>query len=158
MALTKGINSYATVEEADLYFGDRLDVAAWTDASPTQKAQSLVTATSVLDDQLWVGTTIDDTQLLAFPRAGYYFDTKLGTQITLDSNVPARVVRATYELAYHLLNNDGLLDNTGSVTALSVSSINLQTIIAPSLIPANVKRLIKPLLIGAGSSSWWRAN
>ena len=27
MALTKGTNSYATVSEADSYFGDRLDVA-----------------------------------------------------------------------------------------------------------------------------------
>ena len=158
MALTKGINSYATVEEADLYFGDRLDVAAWIDALPAQKAQALVTATSILDDQMWIGTAIDDMQPLSFPRAGYFFDTKLGTEITFDNTVPVRIIRATYELAHHLLNNDGLLDNTGSVTSLSVSSINLQTIIAPSLIPANVKRLIKPLLIGAGSTSWWRAN
>ena len=38
MALTKGANSYATVAEADVYFADRLDVAAWTAADETQKA------------------------------------------------------------------------------------------------------------------------
>ena len=48
MALVKGVNSYATVAEADAYFLNRLDVAAWNDADETQKYQSLITATSFL--------------------------------------------------------------------------------------------------------------
>ena len=42
MALVKGINSYATVLEADTYFADRIDVAAWTGGSSDQKGQALV--------------------------------------------------------------------------------------------------------------------
>lgn len=157
MALAKGSNSYATVDEADLYFADRLDVAAWTEADAIQKAQSLVTATSVLDDQVWTGSAVSITQPLAFPRVGSYLDPMLNAYIGLEGT-PPRITRATYELAHHLLNNDGLLDDTGSVTNLSVSSINLSTISAPKLIPGNVKRLIKPLLVGGGSNNWWRAN
>ena len=157
MALAKGSNSYATVDEADLYFADRLDVAAWTEADAIQKAQSLVTATSVLDDQVWTGSAVSITQPLAFPRVGGYLDPMLNAYIGLEGT-PSRITRATYELAHHLLSNDGLLDDTGSVTNLSVSSINLSTISAPNLIPGNVKRLIKPLLVGGGSNNWWRAN
>ena len=159
MALAKGINSYVTVEEADAYFADRLDVAAWVDANATQKAQALVTATSVLDEQLWTGTAISESQPLAFPRAGVYFDTKLGFAVVLDAvAVPDRIVRATFDQAYHMLNNDGLLDDTGSVTDLNISSISLSSVIAPNLISKGVKRLISPLLASAGSTMWWRAN
>lgn len=159
MALTKGTNSYATAVEADTYFGDRLDVAAWTAANSTEKDQALITATAVLDDLIWTGTAVSESQPLAFPRAGYYFDPRLGTAVTLSTTaVPDRILRATKELAHHLLNNDGLLDDTGTLTDLTVSSITLTRVKAPELIPANVKRIIQPLLLNAGSSNWWRAN
>jgi hypothetical protein len=158
MALAKGTNSYVTAVEADAYFVDRLDVAAWTSADATQKDQSLVTATGILDSLIWTGVAISESQPLAFPRSGYYFDPRLGIQVTLSNTVPDRIQKATKELAYHLLNNDGILDDNGTVTDLSVSSINLSTIRAPELVPATVKRLVKPLLANAGGSSWWRAN
>jgi hypothetical protein len=159
MALTKGTNSYATVAEADEYFADRLDVASWTAADATAKAQALVTAAGVLDDQSWTGTAIGESQPLAFPRSAYYFDPRLGTHISInESAVPSRIVTANIELACHLLLNDGLLDDSGLVKDLKVGSVALTTIIPPNLIPANVRRLIKPLLVNAGSNSWWRAN
>lgn len=158
MALVKGTNSYATVEEAESYFADRLDVAAWVEADATQRAQSLVTATGILDDQAWIGTAITETQPLAFPRSGTYYDPRIGAPISMEESTPLRIVKACFELAYHLLNNDGLMDDTGSMTNLSVSSINLSAITAPNLIPATVKRLIQPLKVNAGSNSWWRAN
>ena len=100
-----------------------------------------------------------ESQPLAFPRAGVYFDTKLGFAVVLDAvAVPDRIVRATFDQAYHMLNNDGLLDDTGSVTDLNISSISLSSVIAPNLISKGVKRLINPLLASAGSTMWWRAN
>lgn len=158
MALAKGVNSYVTVDEADAYFADRLDVAAWTEAGSTEKGQALVTATAVLDDQLWTGVAISTLQPLAWPRAGGYFDTRIGDTVTLDATVPVRILKATYELAHHLLNNDGLLDNTGEVVSLSISTIKLTKITSANLVPGNVKRLILPLLQTGGSSMWWRAN
>jgi|APGre2960657404_1045060.scaffolds.fasta_scaffold03057_4 hypothetical protein len=159
MALAKGTNSYATVSEADSYFGDRLDVAAWTSASEQDKGKALVTATLILDGLDWMGVAVSETQALAFPRNVAYFDPRIGTEITVGgTTVPARVINGTYELAYHLLNNDGLLDDTGIVTDLQIGTISLKTIIAPSKIPFNVQRLIKPLLNNVAANAWWRAN
>lgn len=158
MALEKGINAYVTVEEADVYFADRLDVAAWLDAPLPQKSQSLVTATSVLDELHWVGQAVSSTQLLAFPRVGGFYDPKAGRQLQLGNVVPPRITKATLELAYHLLNNDGILDDTGTVENLNVGSINLSKIRNPNLMPKTVKQLINPLLLSGGSTNWWRAN
>ncbi len=57
-----------------------------------------------------------------------------------------------------MLNNDGLLDDTGNVVDLQVGSVQLTTVRNPNLIPATVRRLIRPMLVNAGSNSWWRAN
>lgn len=158
MALSKGTNSYVTVAEADAYFADRVDVVAWTSASAEQKSQALVTATAFLDEMSWTGIAVSDTQTLAFPRSGTYFDPRVGTEVVLDETVPRRVVQGVSELAYHLLNNDGLLDDTGGVVNLRIGSISLDSIYNPKTIPTNVKRIIKPLLINGGSTTWWRAN
>lgn len=158
MALVKGTNSYATVAEANTYFEDRIDVAAWTSASEAQKSQSLVTATLMLDDLDWIGVAVSDSQTLAFPRVGVYFDPRLGMDVELENTIPSRITTATYELAYHLLNNDGLLDDTGSVKDLKVGNIDLNYVKLANRIPNIVKRLVKPLRINSGSNLWWRAN
>ena len=159
MALVKGTNSYATVAEADVHFEDRLDVAAWHDADDDEKGQALMTGTSILEYMDWTGVVVSETQNLAFPRVGSYFDPRLGMQVAFDSTeTPNRIILATYELAHHFLNNDGLLDQTGRVRNLTVGSIVLHKIEAPAKIPANVDRLIKPLLVNAGANLWWRAN
>jgi hypothetical protein len=158
MAIQKGVNAYATVDEADLYFADRLDVAAWTDAPSTQKEQSLVTASMLLDNRTWSGYAVSETQLMAFPRCGRYFDPRLGREVSFGDTPPYRLVQATYELAYHLLNNDGLLDNTGSVKSLQLGTITLTDIGAAPKIPKYVLDFIRPMLINNGAQSWWRAN
>jgi len=158
MALSEGVNSYVTVTDANAYFTDRLDVAAWTAADATMRAQALITATTVLDDMPWTGTAISESQPLAFPRNGDYFDPRLGIAVTLTEDTPTRIRTATMELAYHFLNNDGVLDDTGLVKDLQAGSISLGTIIPPNTLPALVRRTIKPLLVNSGSNSWWRAN
>lgn len=158
MALLKGTNSYATVEEAYVYFSDRLDVAAWYDATDVTRAQSLVTATQLVDDLAFVGSAVSASQPLAFPRDGEYFDPRLGMSVILGATVPSRIVKAVYEIAYHLLNNDGLLDESGGVDTLSVSGISLNRITAPPKMPGMVRKSLRPLLLNGGASSWWRAN
>ena len=158
MALTKGVNSYDTVEAADAYFADRLDVAAWLEATPEQRAQAMVTATTVLDNQLWSGVAVSESQPLAHPRQGTYFDPRVGCIVSYNGEVPLRLLKATYELAYHLLNNDGLLDNTGSVDSLSIGSIQLSNVRAASGIPDVVFQMIRPMLVAGNGKMWWRAN
>lgn len=158
MALTKDVNSYVTVEEAEAYFEDRLDVAAWTEADVSQKPQALVTATAMLDALTWTGVAVSEVQPLAFPRVGDYFDPRIGALVTLGISVPSRVITATFELAYHLLNNDGLLDSTGGVVNLTMGPIKLEGIRATGDFPIAVRRVIKPLLVNVGANMWWRAN
>jgi len=158
MALVKGTNSYATVEEADAYFTDRIDVVAWTTATAEQKAQALVTASRLLDDMRWTGTAVSEVQPLAFPRNGQYFDPRLGSYVTLTEDVPSRIVLAVYELAYHFLNNDGVLDDTSRVRNITVGPIKLEESIKASVIPNGVRSVVRPLLINSGSNPWWRAN
>lgn len=159
MALAKGVNSYVTVAEADAYFTERLDVAAWTNAEETQKSQALVSATAILDELLWVGVTVSESQKLAFPRSGQYFDPRHGSNVYFDPlGYPDRLCAATFEAAYHLLNNSGLLDDTGRVDTLSIGAISLNAIKAPNKLSAASRRLIAPMLNNGGSSMWWRSN
>jgi hypothetical protein len=160
MALVKGVNSYADKTEAGAYFDNKLDVAAWIDASDIQKDQALCTATSLLDEFEWIGIAASVTQSLAFPRKdAEYFDPKFGVPVTLTvDTVPQRIVNATFELAYHLLNNDGLMDDSGRVKTLNIGEIALNTIIAPNKLSKTVRVLIAPLLRGGGKNTWWRAN
>jgi hypothetical protein len=157
MSIVKGTNSYVDLSEADSYFGDRLD-SVWSTVSSTRKEQSLITAARMLDDLTWTGWVSSETQPLAFPRNGQYFDPRAGYNITLDgTNVPKRVAEAQMELAAHLLNNDGLLEDTGTVVDLQVSSIRLSTVKAPPRIPEIAMARVRPLLVNQGSSPWWRA-
>lgn len=159
MALVKGTNSYATVAEAEVYFADRISIATWIAADETTKAQALTTATSMLDNLDWSGAAVNSTQSLAFPRNSEYFDPRLGINVISTDIVPNRIVLANIELAYHLINNEGLLDNTGGVHSLNVGGISLDTIRPASKMPMVVKTLIRPLLLNTGAmNSWWRAN
>lgn len=160
MALSKGTNSFASVEEFDSYFADRLDVAAATDPSvrSTMKAQALITATDILNEQSWAGVAIDVEQPLAFPRSGTYFDPRAGMVVAFNNDIPKRANTACIELAYHLLNNDGLLDDTGNIGEIKAGSISLTGVKPASLIPTKVYNLIQPMLVNRGASSWWRAN
>lgn len=157
MAANKGVNSYATLEEAEAYFQDRLDTAAWSNAPTTQREQALVTATMLLDNLVYLGVAVSESQLLAHPRYGEYFDPRQGRSVSFNGEVPRRVIVALFELAYHLLNNDGLLDSTGSVESLELGAIKLDKISGAKQIPPIVYKQIRPMLSNA-HHSWWRAN
>ena len=157
MAIVKNVNSYETLEAAEEYFSMRLDAAAWTDAPESQKIQSLVTAVEVLNRLEWNGVAVSESQTLAFPRVGSFYEPMLGMTVTLDSNVPVRIVKAQFELAYHLLNNDGLLDDTGGAGSLALAGLQLADLKSPNLLPQIVSVLIRPLL-KKKSPTWWRAN
>lgn len=158
MGVLKDVNSYVSLAEANVYFEDRLDVSAWTDADEDLQAKALVTARMVLDQQGYTGTVHDEDQPLAFPRLGRYHDPRLGTVVQLGVKVPKRILDAQCEQAHHLLNNDGLLDDSGKVSNLAIGPIQLDNIQDPSVLPSIVKRLIQPLLKNGGSRLVWRAN
>jgi hypothetical protein len=157
MALSKGVNSYAVIEDANVYFENRLDVAAWDEASDADKAKALITATAQLDGLEYRGYAVSRSQPLAFPRVGEFLDPRIGYPVSM-SPVPLRVIHATYEQAYHLLNNDGLLDDTGSVSDLSIAGVSLNRIRRSQKISPVARALLRPLLASTNPNAWWRAN
>ena len=83
MALAQGVNSYVTLEEANLYMVDRIDVTPWEVAANEDRAKALVTATSLLDLKYFIGTTTSESQPLAWPRSGVqYADARSNAPIT----------------------------------------------------------------------------
>ena len=82
MALVLGVNSYATLDEADLYFENRLDVAAWSESTDDMKEQALMTATQYIDQLSFAGYTTEETQYLAWPRVATITVASRGREIS----------------------------------------------------------------------------
>jgi hypothetical protein len=170
MALTVGVNSYVTLDEANLYFADRVNVAAWSEADDGTKAQALITAAQQLNLTRWIGVIADKSQSLAFPRIGSYFEPLYNEIVKLDGTaVPKRITTANMEYAYHMLNNDGLLDASGSPDRIKVDVIELEGLqsgaAAVPALSSTVSGLIDPLRYENGMATsgrppgaWWRAN
>lgn len=164
MALLKGTNSYATVDEANSYFADRIDSAEWDEATSENKAKALITASTLVDSHTFIGSAVDPDNL-AWPRNGVmYFDPKAGAYRTVtNTEVPKRVVCACFEQALHLIANEDLL----TVMPQTFERIKVGPIeLADSNTGGSVERsprmvldFLKPLLQAAAQgNSWWRAN
>ena len=161
MALVKDTNCYVDVSEADLYFEDRIDVDPWNEASPLVKARALVTATNMIEDIAWLGTITDSGQNLAFPREGSFYDPRIGDYVDFPDGYPERITRGNIELAYHLINNEGVLDTSMLPEDIKVEGIELKGLDAMDNLPTVVYNLFKPLRAKGGAVSgalWWRAN
>jgi hypothetical protein len=159
MAITKGVNTYVTLAEAFDYFKYRLDTEVWDTAIDARREQALVTATRLLDEKAWVGTVVSESQPLAFPRVGSYFDPRLGYNVSFDPTVvPKRIETATLELAFHIISNEGIVTESSTVGSLKVGTIDLGTMKQASLIPGTVMAMLRPLLANRGINTWWRAN
>lgn len=170
MSLVKGENSYVTLNEADSYFDNRMDVAAWASASSDLKEKALITATSLIDELEFRGSVVSETQAFAFPRSGTYYDRSRGLSTTFSSTYTftdgldetenslgrdIKLLRKTvYELAYHLVNNDGLLDRTGSFQDIKVGPIELKEVQTASVFPYVIKNNLRPILVNA--DHYWR--
>jgi hypothetical protein len=183
MSLVLGVNSYVTLDEAESYFENRLDVAAWSTATDDSKEQALVTATAYLDQLSFAGYTTEDTQNLAWPREGGVYLPSRGRDLVFSStyewaDVSANddfdsdfkalpyeiqlVKRATYEQAYHLINNDGLFDYTGTTPdTIKVGSITLDGLGSKGSAPERpqiVNKILRPLRDSGASNNWFRSN
>lgn len=166
MALIQGTNSYVSYAEANDYFDNRIDSAAWYNADQDDRENALITATLILDENQFIGVAVSSTQSLGWPRKGAtHFDPKLGLWITYAENeIPKRLKLAVYEMAYHLLANENLLDQKSQTfEEISVGNItvkdNTKDVYRTPIVNSLVKKFLKPLLVTAQvGNSWWRAN
>jgi hypothetical protein len=70
MTIAVGVDSYASIAEADDYHGRRGN-ADWTGAATAAKEAALLRATAYLDGRYrWIGQVATLTQPLSWPRAG----------------------------------------------------------------------------------------
>ncbi len=91
-------NSFVTEAEADAYMDARPNATAWTGTLPKQ--QALVQATRQLSALQWIGTRVDDTQALSWPRQwAINFDAPTGTTYWATDAIPQWLKDATCELA-----------------------------------------------------------
>ncbi len=138
-------NTYITLADAEIYFGARLNSAAWTALGDAAKKQALATATKFLDENMeWLGYRAHDSQALDWPRtrvpnpalppigstvpwaygAGNFGSppfAAMGTQYWADNVIPPRVRDAQCELAIEMLKRD----RTAEWGALGVNRIGL---------------------------------
>jgi hypothetical protein len=158
MAITKGVNTYATLAEAYEYLKYRLDTTQWDSADELRRESALVTATDIIDTRRWVGTLVSESQSLAFPRIGEYYDPFSGYIVKLSTTIPTRIFEATCELAYHLLLNEDVSNDVGTVENVQIGSVTLSNVKNADIMPSLVVQKLRPLMANGGAYSWWRAN
>ena len=153
-------NSYISVEDADTYFGGRLNSDAWI-AAGGNKEIALAMATSRLDAEQYLGTPTTSTQRLKWPRSSVLRDGPSGddgawyggTMYDVDT-VPRPIQEACCELALALLTagTTDPLAATGleQFERLAVGSIDLtmRDGFRAGQLPDTVSRLLGPFRLG----------
>lgn len=134
--------AYDTYTNADTYFGERLHVIAWLEASSEEKTKALKEASARIDRLRFSGVKVDDAQDLEFPR--YYGDDPDGTEV-----IPTDIKIACYELAYTLIDGvdpDQEFENM-AVGSQGYSSVRMSR---------SVQALSDHLAAGIPSPTAWR--
>jgi len=166
MALILFENSY--LESADDYLADN---PFWEAADSDAQEQALVDATRILDQNEWIGTAVTSSQSLAWPRAKLsFFDPVLSLYVSVEQGeIPVRLAKATAYLALHFIKYPEVTRGYEvTYDSISIGPISLSNTDAgrsssaqPPLVPAEVNKLIAPLIFSQGYASpgsWWRAN
>lgn len=145
MALQIDVNSYVTVAQADEYFTDRVNADAWH--SSDHRDGALVTATTLINLLEFRGELDDLEQPLLFPRIGEYYDTSRNVYIDLNTDyVRGLIDKATMELAFHLITNPDVLNDTTTSGSLGVGALNLSFIRKAPTINGIVNRFLKDVI------------
>ena len=112
-------NSYATVNEANAFFANRLKANIWSDASYEDRRKALIEATQRIERLNFVGEKVDSLQKLQFPRKNVFVVSSTETVTTQDTLIPADIKIASYLIAYKLLDEvetDVEVDNLAMVS------------------------------------------
>jgi len=118
------IEVYADIDMADLYLQAAFHGDNWDAQSDDQKGKALVTATRLLDRQIWIGDKTYPDQELQWPRINTGID-----EVDVDSSaVPTDIVNASIEIALALVNGSTVQDDpntTQKLSSLSAGSVSL---------------------------------
>ncbi len=140
-------NSYSTLADAIAYFDGRLHSDFWDGASTEDRNKALVSATTRLDHENFIGGRVTALQALRWPRTGIV--DRDGVNVGNDEIVKD-IIWATYELALAMLGIDiQALNTTTDFKKLVVDTIELEPNIHGSRkgnLPDEVQRLIQPFI------------
>jgi hypothetical protein len=167
MSIELFTNSYITLEEANTLL--EAQSSTWSDASDEQREKALVQATTMLDDQVWLGQVVDVDQPLSWPRLDFsYYDHSFNRVIQVtQGTIPRRLKLAVSRQALHLLSYPSLFEESTvqdferlKLGPLEVEDRDDNQKRSISRIPySSVKKLLEPLLDNRfASRTWWRAN
>ncbi len=150
-------NSYASVADADTYFTERLQATGWTGEDTDDKERALIMATRRIDQEQFQGAKNSSGQALKWPRVAATDDDgeEYGT-----STIATPVLHATYELALRLLNDDDDSVDTFADTGLEEFTmaragpldVERNRNFRAGQLPANVRRLLRPVLETSGAT------
>lgn len=154
-------NSYLTLAQAEAYFGTQRDRNAFLNFDEIEMNGALVTAAQLLNTLDWNGFQEEGDFLLAFPRTMVIPPRAPGNfsgrtvRLSDEDPVPRLVVNMQAELAYHLLQNEGITQDTGGLApgaGLSVGSIDLSRLSNPALIPTYIRTQLRQYLRTGGTN------
>lgn len=146
-------NSYLSVTNADDYFAARPFSTAW-EGSDDEKAIFLKEACQLMQDFWWLGSRVNDTQALAWPRCNVWQPDKC-EQFDTDE-IPQQVKDAQCEiaLAIKLGGADGALvtgvATTGGIRSFKLGdlSVTKESVASPASAAQlpRVQRLLRDLM------------
>lgn len=143
---------YGNLVDAELYLAARIGSDIWDTKDNNVKNRALITATRLLDRQIWQGTKTVDSQLLDWPRIGVVDAEGIAVD---DATVPQDIVDGSFEFALMLINNTELVneDTTGSniqrLKAGEVETWFFRPTLGKSRIPSVVLELVGQYLDSA---------
>jgi hypothetical protein len=135
-------NSYVSLLEADAYFDSVYGKTLWDAALENIKQQLLISATGALDQFFqWEGQKYTIDQALEWPRVNAY--DRSGTMYSY-TTIPNIIKVATYELAYHMLANGGLVYDQNRIDEVKVGSIAVKftSYITETGIPKSIEAML----------------
>lgn len=147
-------NSYVTVAEAGSYFSDSFGKGRWATASQATREALVITASRSLDQYLeWNGQKTDEAQSMEWPRKG---TTGKSGIAYADDTIPMPVKFATYELAYYILENNGISFSDQTVDEVKVGSI--EVVFSPRSTDVGIPNFIESLVSHIGTPQMASGN
>lgn len=129
---------------------------AWAALEADDEKRTLVSATRVLDEQVWAGQKTNPAQAQQWPRTGVF--RKDGTAVD-SASVPQEIIDGSYELAAALAQDASLLNqsdgssNISSLSTLGGTSLSFFRRQQTGRFPVAVQDLVGQFLPGAASAS-----
>lgn len=119
------MSQYATLNEALIYFNDRMNSEVWYVTEPNTQDRALKTATKIIDRLNFAGSKTDELQENQFPRGS-------------DTDVPQDIKDACCEIAFALVDGVDIEKERENLDMVSQGYGNVRSTYERSMKPAHI--------------------